>query len=122
MSYDRYSPREIPKKSGKDAAGDQGDDDRGDDAGEAGDTAALVNEAARRLLDAIERIERLQDEKASIGDDIQTVKAEIKGMGFDLKAINEILRLRRKDRDEWLEERAILHTYMDALGMDYHGR
>jgi uncharacterized protein (UPF0335 family) len=66
---------------------------------------------------AIERVERLEEEKKAIGDDIRDVYAEAKANGFDVKALRSIVRLRKQDADERREQEAILETYMHALGM-----
>jgi uncharacterized protein (UPF0335 family) len=66
----------------------------------------------------IERVERLEEEKKAIADDIRDVYAEAKGNGFDVKALRAIVRLRKQDTDERREQQAILETYMHALGMD----
>lgn len=79
---------------------------------------STVNVAASQLRSIIERIERLEEEKAAIASDIKDVLGEAKGQGYDTKAIKTILRIRKKDRDERLEEEAILQTYMSALGME----
>lgn len=79
---------------------------------------ATVNVAAAELRQFIERIERLEEEKQTIADDIKDVMGEAKGRGYDTKAIRTILRLRKKDKDERMEEEAILQTYMAALGME----
>ena len=73
--------------------------------------------AAGQLRSFIERIERLEEEKQTIADDIKEVFAEAKGTGFDTKAMRTILRLRKKDQAERQEEEAILDLYMAALGM-----
>ncbi|AGB43753.1 DUF2312 domain-containing protein [Mesorhizobium sp. Cs1299R1N1] len=73
--------------------------------------------AAGQLRALIERIERLEEEKKTISDDIKEVFAEAKGTGFDTKAIRTIIRLRKKDQAERQEEDAILDLYMAALGM-----
>ena len=73
--------------------------------------------AADELKQFIERIERLEEEKAGIAGDIKEVFAELKGRGFDAKAIRSILRIRKKDHAERQEEEAILELYMQALGM-----
>jgi uncharacterized protein (UPF0335 family) len=65
----------------------------------------------------VERIERLEEEKKTIADDIRDVYAEAKGTGFDVKALRTIVRLRKQDADERKEQEAILETYMHALGM-----
>ncbi len=72
---------------------------------------------AGQLRSLIERIERLEEERKAIADDIKEVYAEAKGTGFDTKAIRTIIRLRKKDQAERQEEEAMLHLYMDALGM-----
>lgn len=68
-----------------------------------------------RLL--IERVERLEEEKKGIADDIRDVMAEAKARGFDTKAIRTILKIRKKKKEDYQEEEAILETYMAALGM-----
>src|SRR5258705_2897706 len=86
-------------------------------------TAAAVKEApatkfAKDQLKAIiERIERLEEEKKAISDDIRDVYAEAKGNGFDVKALRAIVRLRKQDANERAEQETILETYMQALGM-----
>jgi uncharacterized protein (UPF0335 family) len=86
-------------------------------------TAAAVTEApatkfAKDQLKAIiERIERLEEEKKTISDDIRDVYAEAKGNGFDVKALRTIVRLRKQDANERAEQETILETYMQALGM-----
>ena len=72
--------------------------------------------AAAELRSIIERIERLEEEKAAISGDIKDVIGEDKGRGWDTKAIR-IIRLRKKDANERIEEETILHSYMSALGM-----
>ena len=72
---------------------------------------------ASELRSFIERIERLDSEKAAIGDDIKDVFTELKGRGYDSKAVRQILKLRKIDPDERTEQEAIVETYMTALGM-----
>jgi len=79
------------------------------------ETAQTV--AAGQLRAFIERIERLEEEKQTISDDIKDVYAEMKGNGFDVKAVRTIIRLRKKDQAERQEEEAILDLYKAALGM-----
>lgn len=74
--------------------------------------------AANRLLGFIERIERLEDEKAAIADDIKCVIGEAKADGYDTKAIRAVLKIRKKSKAEWDEAMAILETYLAALGME----
>ncbi len=81
-------------------------------------TTGTVNVAAEELRQFIERIERLEEEKQSIADDIKDVFGEAKSRGYDTKAMKTIVRLRKKDANERLEEESILQTYMSALGME----
>jgi len=86
-------------------------------------SAAAVKEepstsfAKDQLKAIIERIERLEEEKKTISDDIRDVYAEAKGNGFDVKALRTIVRLRKQDANERAEAETILETYMQALGM-----
>ena len=86
-------------------------------------TAAAVQEepatrfAKDHLKAFVERIERLEEEKKTISDDIRDVYAEAKSTGFDVKALRAIVRLRKQDVEERKEQEAILETYMHALGM-----
>jgi len=73
--------------------------------------------AADELRLLIERAERLEEEKKGISDDIKDVMAEAKGRGYDPKAIRKILSIRKKKREEYQEEEAILEVYLQALGM-----
>lgn len=73
--------------------------------------------AADELAQLIERIERLEEEKASIASDIKDIYAEAKARGFDTKAMRKIVSLRKKGPEERQEEAAILELYMEALGM-----
>jgi uncharacterized protein (UPF0335 family) len=74
--------------------------------------------AKEQLKAFIERVERLEEEKKAIADDIRDVYAEAKGSGFDVRALRAIVRLRKQDTDERREQQATLETYMHALGMD----
>ncbi|HEX2364367.1 MAG TPA: DUF2312 domain-containing protein [Bradyrhizobium sp.] len=87
-------------------------------------TAAAVKDedqatrfAKDQLKSIIERIERLEEEKKTISDDIRDVYAESKGNGFDVKALRAVIRLRKQDPNERQEQETILETYMQALGM-----
>ena len=78
----------------------------------------VLNATAQgQLKSIIERIERLEQEKAEISEQIKEVKAEAKGNGFDVKALRAVVRLRKQDSDERKEQEAILKTYLLALGM-----
>ena len=65
----------------------------------------------------VERVERLEEEKKTISDDIRDVYAEAKATGFDVKALRTIVRMRKQDTDERQEHEAMLEIYMHALGM-----
>lgn len=82
------------------------------------ETSTTETVAAAELRQIIERIERLEEEKAAIQGDIKDVIGEAKGRGYDTKAIRTIIRLRKKDANERIEEETILQTYMAALGME----
>jgi uncharacterized protein (UPF0335 family) len=73
--------------------------------------------AKEQLKAIIERIERLEEEKKTISDDIRDVYAEAKGNGFEVKALRTIVRMRKQDADERREHETILETYLHALGM-----
>ncbi|CAF26666.1 DUF2312 domain-containing protein [Bartonella quintana] len=73
--------------------------------------------SVNQLRAFIERIERLEEEKKTISDDIKEVYAELKGSGFDSKAVRSIIRLRKKEDHERMEEEAIIQLYKNALGM-----
>jgi uncharacterized protein (UPF0335 family) len=77
--------------------------------------SAAVN--ASHLRSFIERIEKLEEEKRAIADDIKDVYAEAKGTGFDAKILRKIVSMRRMDRDKRREEEEILDLYLTALGM-----
>lgn len=79
------------------------------------ETAQTV--ATGQLRAFIERIERLEEEKSTISDDIKDVYAEAKGTGFDVKALRTIIRLRKKEDHERIEEEAMIELYKDAIGM-----
>src|SRR3954447_26034729 len=78
---------------------------------------ATESVAADQLKAFIERIERLEEEKAALAGDIREVYGEAKGNGFDTKVLRKIVGLRKKDFAERQEEEAILELYMQALGM-----
>jgi uncharacterized protein (UPF0335 family) len=84
--------------------------------------AAKDEQAAHRfakdqLKAFVERIERLEEEKKAIADDVRDVYAEANGNGFDVKALRAVVRLRKQDVNERKEQEAILETYLHALGM-----
>lgn len=73
--------------------------------------------AVGQLRAYIERIERLEEEKKTVADDIKEVYAELKGAGFDSKTVRQIIKERKKEDHQRQEEQAMLQLYMDALGM-----
>jgi len=73
--------------------------------------------AGDRLRSFIERIERLEDERRALSEDIREVYSEAKGAGFDVKVMRQIVRIRKLDENERGEQEALLETYMAALGM-----
>ncbi|NBO19122.1 MAG: DUF2312 domain-containing protein [Proteobacteria bacterium] len=73
--------------------------------------------AVDQLKSIIARVEKLEEEKKGISDDIRDVFAEAKGNGFDVKAIRSIIKIRKMDASEREEAETILDTYMHALGM-----
>jgi uncharacterized protein (UPF0335 family) len=73
--------------------------------------------AADVLKSIVERIERLEADKADIASDIKDVYAESKGNGFDVKALRTIIRLRKQSPDDVAAQEAVLETYKTALGM-----
>jgi uncharacterized protein (UPF0335 family) len=89
----------------------------GHNSGDAGQGEAATNFARDQLRAIVERIERLEEEKKTIGDDIRDVYTEAKGNGYDVKALRTIIRLRKQDANERAEAETILETYMQALGM-----
>lgn len=77
----------------------------------------ILNQAAQGQLKAvIERIERLEQEKSEIAEQIKEVFVEAKGNGFDVKVLRKVIRIRAQDRAKRLEEEAILDLYLTALG------
>ena len=85
-----------------------------------GDDATMADVggiAGDRLKSLIERIERLEEEKRALGEDIKEVYAEAKGTGFDPKIMRQIIRIRRRDKDDLDEEESLLDVYKRALGM-----
>jgi uncharacterized protein (UPF0335 family) len=73
--------------------------------------------AHNQLQSIVQRIERLEEEKKALADDIRDVYAEAKAVGFDVKALRTVVKLRKQDAAERQEHEAILATYMVALGM-----
>lgn len=70
-----------------------------------------------QLRSIVERIERLEEEKQVISEDIKDIYTEAKGNGFDVKALREIVKRRKQDADRLEEHEMIVQTYLVALGM-----
>jgi uncharacterized protein (UPF0335 family) len=73
--------------------------------------------ARDQLRAFVERIERLEEEKKTIADDIKEVYGEAKSMGYDTKVLRKVISIRKQDQTERLEQEAVLDTYLHALGM-----
>jgi uncharacterized protein (UPF0335 family) len=76
----------------------------------------LTAAAQGRLRSLIERIERLEEDKAAVMNDMKEVYAEAKGEGYDVKTLRKVIRIRKQDRAKRQEEEAILDLYLSALG------
>ena len=80
-------------------------------------TVSSDSVAQDQLRAFIERIERMEEEKKAIADDIKEIYAEAKGNGFDTKILRTVVRLRKQDSSERAEQEALLDLYLNALGM-----
>lgn len=78
------------------------------------DSGAVARDQLRSI---VERIERLEEEKKTIADDIKDVYGEAKSNGYDVKVLRKIIAIRKQDQNDRLEQEAILDTYLHALGM-----
>ena len=76
----------------------------------------LNSTAQTRLKTIIERIERLEEDKAAVANDIKEVFAEAKGEGFDVKILRKVVRIRKQDKAKRQEEEALLDLYLSAIG------
>lgn len=76
----------------------------------------LTASAQGRLRTIVERIERLEEDKAAIMGDIKEVFAEAKGEGYDVKTLRKVVRIRKQDKAKRQEEEAILDLYLSAIG------
>ncbi|WP_022729744.1 DUF2312 domain-containing protein [Fodinicurvata sediminis] len=81
------------------------------------ETANPGGVAADRLRSYVERIERLEEEKSGLTDDIREVYSEAKAAGFDTKVMREVVKLRRMDQSDREEKETVLEVYKQALGM-----
>lgn len=82
-----------------------------------GHNSAIGKEAADRLKSIVDRIENLETERKGLGDDIKDIKKEAKSAGFDMSAVNTILKMRKKKAQEVLDATMVVETYCRALGM-----
>jgi uncharacterized protein (UPF0335 family) len=85
-------------------------------ADDASSIEVLNGTAQTQLKTVIERIERLEEDKAAVMADLKEVYAEAKGNGFDVKIIRKVVRIRKQDRAKRQEEEAILDLYLSAIG------
>ena len=79
--------------------------------------ADVAGVAGDRLKSFIERIERLEEEKRALAEDIKEVYAEAKANGFDTKTLRQVIRMRKLEANERQEQEALLDLYLNALGM-----
>ncbi|PPC87987.1 MAG: hypothetical protein CTY31_11040 [Hyphomicrobium sp.] len=79
--------------------------------------STLQVSAQKQLRQFVEQIERLEEEKKQLASDVRDKYLEAKAVGFDVKALRQIVRLRKKSQSERLEEESVLEVYMHALGM-----
>jgi uncharacterized protein (UPF0335 family) len=77
-----------------------------------------INVSSAQLRSFIERLEKLEEEKKGIADDIKDVYGEAKSQGFDNKTIRQIVKIRAMDREKRQEAEALLETYKAALGIE----
>jgi uncharacterized protein (UPF0335 family) len=82
-----------------------------------GHNSAISKEALDRLASIIERIENLEEQKSGLSEDISEIKKEAKSAGFDAKALNAVLKMRKKDANEIVSQTMLVETYARALGM-----
>ena len=87
----------------------------GHNSGETQDTGGV---SGQRLKSYLDRIERLEEEKSGIADDIKDIYAEAKGTGFDVKTMRKLVRLRKMDAEKRREEDELLELYKSAVGLD----
>lgn len=81
------------------------------------ETVSTTTVAAGQLKSIIERVERLEEEKKEVAEQIKEVYAEAKANGFDAKTLRRVVSLRKKPTEEREEEEALLDLYLSALGM-----
>ena len=89
---------------------------RGDNSGDDATVDVLNASAQTQLRTIVERIERLEEDKAAVANDLKEVFAEAKGNGFDTKTLRKVVRWRKQDRAKRQEEEALLDLYLSAIG------
>lgn len=82
------------------------------------ETRDVENVSGQRLKSYLDRIDRLEEEKKGLADDIKDIYAEAKGVGFDVKTIRKLVRLRKMDANKRHEEEELLELYKSAVGID----
>lgn len=82
-----------------------------------GSSGAIGGNSKERLKSFVERIEKLEEERAAIGGDIRDVYTEVKAAGFDTKTTRKVIALRKMDASDRAEQEALLDTYKFALGL-----
>ncbi|MFA7275844.1 MAG: DUF2312 domain-containing protein [Pseudobdellovibrionaceae bacterium] len=82
------------------------------------DTADVGGVAGKRLKSFLDRIERLEEEKKGLADDIKDIYAEAKGVGFDVKTMRKLIRLRKMETEKRREEEELLELYKSAIGLE----
>lgn len=82
------------------------------------ETADVGGVAGKRLKSFLDRVERLEEEKKALADDIKDIYAEAKGVGFDVKTMRKILKLRKMETDKRREEEELLELYKAAIGLE----
>jgi uncharacterized protein (UPF0335 family) len=81
------------------------------------DPAPAGHNSDGQLKAIVERIERMNEEKQAVADDIKEIYTEAKGAGFDIKTLRAIVKIRKQDKAKREEQEALLETYLHALGM-----
>jgi uncharacterized protein (UPF0335 family) len=79
--------------------------------------STLQATAQKQLRQLVEQIERLEEEKKQLASDVRDKYLEAKSVGFDVKVLRQVVRLRKKSQEERQEEETVLEVYMHALGM-----
>lgn len=82
------------------------------------ETADVGGVAGKRLKSFLDRVERLEEEKKGLADDIKDIYAEAKGVGFDVKTMRKILKLRKMETEKRREEEELLELYKAAIGLE----